>query len=112
MPGEDFWRTMMSSAIGLWRSLDRLHDQYIELAPAHPGKVPVVELLDVMENKARTTSYMPSFGIIGWIDPNEVLQRPTEDQDEDFDFGSGSASGQPGKAKVAARGDLDDEISF
>ena len=27
MPGEDFWRTMMSSAIGLWRSLDRLHDQ-------------------------------------------------------------------------------------
>src|SRR5215831_5690839 len=26
MPGEDFWRTLMSSAIGLWRSLDRLHD--------------------------------------------------------------------------------------
>jgi len=41
-----------------------------------------------------------------------VLQRPTEDQDEDFDFGSGSASGQPGKAKVAARGDMDDEIPW
>src|SRR6516165_12741396 len=26
MPGEDFWRTLMSSAIGLWRSLDRLDD--------------------------------------------------------------------------------------
>jgi hypothetical protein len=41
-----------------------------------------------------------------------VLQRPTEDQDEDFDFRSGSASGQPGKAKVAARGDMDDEVPF
>jgi hypothetical protein len=87
MPGEDFWRTMMSSAIGLWRSLDRLHDQYVELAPAHPGKVPVVELLDVMEIKARTTSYIASFGIIGWIGPDEVLQR-------------------------RARGDMDDEIPF
>jgi hypothetical protein len=87
MPGEDFWRTMTSSAIGLWRSLDRLHDQYVELAPAHHGKVPVVELLDVIESKARTTSYMPSFGITGWIGPDEVLQRPT-------------------------RGDMDDEIPF
>src|SRR5262249_952474 len=87
MPGEDFRRTMMSSAIGLWRSLDRLHDQYVELAAVHPGKVPVVELLDVMEIKARTTSYMPSFDIIGWIGPDEVLHRPT-------------------------RGDLDDEIPF
>jgi hypothetical protein len=87
MPDEDFWRTMMSSAIGLWRSLDRLHDQYVELAPAHLGKVPVVKLLDVIESKARTTSYMPSFDIIGWIGPDEVLHRPT-------------------------RGDLDDEIPF
>ena len=81
--GENFRRTMMSSAIGLWRSLDRLHDQYVELAPAHTGKVPVVELLDVMEIKARTTSYMPSFGIIGWVGPDEVLQRPTRDDLDD-----------------------------
>ena len=107
MPGEDFWRTLMSSAIGLWRSLDRLHDQYVEFAQKHPGKVPLVELIDVMEIKARTTSYAPTFGIIGWVDPDEVLQPPTEDQDEDFDFGSGS--GQSAKAKVAARGDLDDD---
>ena len=106
MPGENFWRTLMSSAIGLWRSLDRLHDQYVELAPAHLGKVPVVKLLDVIESKARTTSYMPSFDIIGWIGPDEVLQRPTEDQDFGF------ASGQPRKAKVAARGDMDDEVPF
>src|SRR5262249_4305104 len=112
MPGEDFWRTLMSSAIGLWRSLSRLHDQYVELAQKHPGKVPVVELIEVTEVKARTTSYAPTFNIIDWVDPNEVLQRPTEDQDEDFGFASGSASGQPGKAKVAARGDMDDEIAF
>jgi hypothetical protein len=87
MPGEDFWRTVMSSAIGLWRSLDRLHDQYVELAPAHPGKVPVAKLLDVMEIKARTTSYAPSFGIIDWIDPDEVLQRPTRsDLDDEIPF--------------------------
>jgi hypothetical protein len=43
-----------------------------------------------MESKARTTSYMPSFGIIGWIGPDEVLQRPTEDH----------------------RGDMDDEVPF
>ena len=87
MPGENFWRTMMSSAVGLWRSLDRLHDQYIELTPEHPGKVPVVELLDVTEIKARTTSYMPSFGITGWIGPNEVLQRPTHsDLDDEIPF--------------------------
>ena len=86
MPGEDFWRTLMSSAIGLWRSLSQLHDQYIEFAQKHPGKVPLVELIDVMENKDRT-SYAPTFNIIDWVDPDEVLQRPT-------------------------RGDLDDEIPF
>ena len=74
--------------------------------------MPLVELIDVMENKARTTSYAPTFNIIDWVDPNKVLQRPTEDQDEDFGFASGSASGQPGKAKVAARGDMDDEVAF
>src|SRR5262245_40531470 len=116
MPGEDFRRTMMSSAIGLWRSLDRLHDQYVELAPAHPDKVPVVELLDVMENKARTTSYMPSFGIIGWVGSGEVLRRPTED--EDFVFETTAPAKRSGNdkaaaaAKVAARGDMDDEIPF
>jgi hypothetical protein len=116
MPGEDFWRTMMSSAIGLWRSLDRLDDQYVELAPAHPGKVPVVELLDVMEVKARTTSYMPSFGIIGWISLDEVLQRPTEDEDFAFETAApAKRSGNdkpPAADKVAVRGDLDDEIPF
>src|SRR5262249_36912250 len=108
MPGEDFWRTMMSSAIGLWRSPARVPDQYAELAPAHPGKVPVVELVDVMEKKARTTSYMPSFAIIGWIGPDEVLQRPTED--EDFVFDTTAPAKRSGNdkaaaaAKVAARG--------
>jgi hypothetical protein len=102
MPGEDFWRTLMSSAIGLWRSLSRLHSQYVEFVQKHPGKVPLVELIDVLENKART-SCTPTFNIIDWVDPNEVLQRPTEDR---------SASSQPGKAKVAAHGDMDDEIPF
>jgi hypothetical protein len=66
----------------------------------------------VVEIKDRTTSYAPTFRIIDWVDPDEVLQPPTEDQDEDFDFGSGSASGRPGKAKVPARGDMDDEVPF
>jgi hypothetical protein len=112
MPGEDFWRTLMSSAIGLWRSLDRMHDDYCKLTEQHPGKVPLAELIEVVEIKGRTTSYAPTFGIIDWVNPDEVVQRPTEDQDEDFGFESGSASGQPGKAKVAARGDMDDEIPF
>jgi hypothetical protein len=87
MPGENFWRAMMSSAVGLWRCLDQLHDQYVELRPGHPGKVPVVELLNVAEIKARTTSYMPSFGITGWIGPDEVLQRPTHsDLDDEIPF--------------------------
>jgi hypothetical protein len=103
MPGEDFLRTLMSSAIGLWRSLDRLHDDYCKFAKQHPGNVPLVELIDVAEIKGRTTSYAPTFKIIDWVDPNEVLQRPTEDR---------SASSQPGKAKVTARGDTDDEIPF
>ena len=106
---------MMSSAIGLWRSLDRLHDRYLELARAHPGKVPVVELLDVMESKARTTSYMPSFGIIGWIGPDEVLQRPTEDEDLVSETAAPAKRGgndKPAAAKVADRGDMDDEIPF
>src|SRR6516165_2146317 len=98
MPGENFWRTLMSSAIGLWRSLDRLHDQYVELAQKHPGKVPLVELIDVMEIKGRTTSYEPTFDIIDWVEPDEVLP--------------GSASGQTGKPKVVARGDMDDEVPF
>jgi hypothetical protein len=92
MPGEDFWRTLMSSAIGLWRSLDRLHDDYCKFTKQHPGKVPLVELIEVVESRGRTTSYAPTFGIIDWVDPDEVLQRPTEDEDE----------GQPGKAKGRA----------
>jgi hypothetical protein len=112
MRGEDFWRTLMSSAIGLWRSLDRLHDEYCKFAKQHPGKVPLIELIEVVESKGRTISYAPTFGIIDWVDPDEVVQRPTEDQDEDFGFESRSASGQPGKAKVAARGDMDDEVPF
>ena len=51
-----------------------------------------------MEIKGRTTSFAPVFGIIDWVDPDEVLQ--------------GSASGQPGKAKVAARADMNDEVAF
>ena len=98
MPGENFWRTLMSSAIGLWRSLDRLHDQFVVLAQKHPGMVPLVELIDVMEIMGRTTSYEPTFDIIDWVDPDEVLP--------------GSASGQPGKPKVVARGDMDDEVPF
>jgi hypothetical protein len=90
--------------------------KYVELAPAHPGKVPVVELLDVMEVKARTTSYMPSFGIIGWISLDEVLQRPTEDEDFAFETAApAKRSGNdkpPAADKVAVRGDLDDEIPF
>ena len=66
-PGEDFWRTMTSSAIGLWRSLDRLHDDYCQVAKQHPGKVPLVELIEVVEIKGRTTSYAPTFGIIDWV---------------------------------------------
>jgi hypothetical protein len=104
MPGEDFLRTLMSSAIGLWRSLDRLHDDYCKFTKQHPAKVPLVALIEVVEIKGRTTSYAPTFGIIDWVDPDEVPQRPIEE--------SGSASGQPGKAKVAARGDMDDEIPF
>ena len=69
-------------------------------------------MIEVVEIKGRTTSYAPAFGIIDWVDPDEVVQRPTEDQDEDFGFQSGSASGQPSKAKVAARGDMDDEMPF
>jgi hypothetical protein len=88
---------LMSSAIGLWRSLDRLHDDYCKFAKQHPGKAPLVELIEVVEIKGRTTSYAPTFGIIDWVDPDEVLQRPT---------------GQPSKAKVAARGDMNDEIAF
>src|SRR5262249_39141190 len=37
MPGEDFGRTWMSSAIGLWRSLDRTHRDHSKL-PQQPSR--------------------------------------------------------------------------
>lgn len=56
------------------RALDELHNKFIEQAPAHPGKMPVVTIEGVETIKVSTPQgelrfKAPKMSITGWIDP-------------------------------------------
>ena len=53
-------REFLSTAIAAWAAVDRLHDVYLRDADKHPGQLPVVELVDVIETKERVRHQLPA----------------------------------------------------
>jgi len=62
-------REFSSTANAVWAAIDRLHDVYLRDADKHPGQLPVVELVDVIEiSTASGPSFQPALKIVNWTD--------------------------------------------
>ena len=62
-------REFFSTAIAAWAAVDRLHDVYLHDVDKHPGQLPVVELVDVIEIRtASGPSFQPALKIVDWMD--------------------------------------------
>ena len=60
-------REFMSTARSAWDAVDALHTAYLNQVPEHPGQLPVVELIDVIEKRtASGSSFVPAFKIVDW----------------------------------------------
>jgi hypothetical protein len=106
--GEDFWRELMSTAIGLWHGLDELHTEFVELSREHPDMVPVVELDEVHAiQTSNGTIYEPSFSIIDWIGRDAVPAPRPRPQPKAV-----RAPAKTAKSRPAKRNDLDEEAPF
>lgn len=71
-------RELSSAAKTVVRALDELHDQYVAEAPAHEGKVPVVEIKGGKKIKVNTPGgelsfKVPDWSIVGWTDRPEQM---------------------------------------
>jgi hypothetical protein len=64
---------LASTAVNLWRSIDGLHDKFLEECGRHAGKLPVVVVQEFARVQNRNgTYYRPIFKIVGWA------KRPAE----------------------------------
>jgi hypothetical protein len=91
----------MSTSIGLWAGIDKLHDLYEAGLRDHPGELPVV----VMTGAVRTdinggTSFEPVLKIESWV------PRPPELPEEGIPLAT------MGKKSINKHDDMDDAISF
>jgi hypothetical protein len=92
-------RELMSTSIGMWNAMDALYTAYEAAAPQHPGQLPLVKLVDVIEvRNAAGTSFEPKFEIIAWV------PRPVE-----LVVGRPPAPAAPTKS---ANGLTDDDVPF
>jgi hypothetical protein len=98
-------RELLSTAIGAWVGVDKLHDAFLAEAAEHPGEVPVVEFVDSVENKSPAgVSHEPVFEIVEWVSrPNDIPAKPVPRPAPTTD--------KPG-TKKARRSDLDDDIPY
>jgi hypothetical protein len=73
-------RELISTARGLWNSIDTLHDRYLAAIASHPGELPVVTLGDVRKVKtAAGTTFVPVFNIADWVPrPPELTGLPQD----------------------------------
>ena len=61
-------RELMSTSVGLWAGLDKLHDAYVDGSKDHPGEVPVVVITNCIKTEtSQKTSFEPVFAIEEWI---------------------------------------------
>jgi hypothetical protein len=94
-------RELMSTSVGLWSGIDRIHDAYEAGLRDHPGMLPVV----VMTGAVRTdinggTSFEPVLKIESWA------PRPPELPEEGIPLAT------MGKKSTNKHDDMDDAISF
>jgi hypothetical protein len=69
MSGETGPREFLSTASGVWNGLSDLHDLYLSMAAANPGKVPVVGIEDMREETTtKGSSFEPVFSILKFVD--------------------------------------------
>ncbi len=64
-------RELAGTANAFLRGINTIHDEYLRLAPANPGKLPVLTLEDTIAIESgggakRSTNYTPVFAISGW----------------------------------------------
>lgn len=87
------------------RAIDTLHDQYVEQAPAHKGKMPVVlidgtETVKIQTPQGELRFKVPKWQITGWVDP------PAAFGEADAPAPVAAPAPKPAPAKAAA---LDDD---
>jgi hypothetical protein len=90
-------REFMSTSISAWNAMSALHDDYLAEAGKHPGQLPDVALVNVIERHySAGSSFEPVFKIIEWVPrPNDL---------------NGMAPPQSKRAKRSD--DMDDHIPF
>ena len=94
-------RELMSTSIGLWSGIDRLHDAYEAGLRDHPGELPVVVMLGANKTEINGgTSFEPVLEIESWG------QRPQELPDEGIPLAT------IGKKPAAKQDGMDDAIPF
>lgn len=95
-------RELMSTSIGLWAGLDKLHDDYLAELKDHQGELPSVVITGVVKTETPNgTSFEPTFAIEEWV------PRPPE-----LPVG-GIAPATADKKKAAKQpADMDDAIPF
>jgi hypothetical protein len=64
-------RELAGTANAFLRGINAVHDEYVKLAPANPGKLPVLVLQDTIgvesgSGSRKSTNYTPVFSIEGW----------------------------------------------
>ncbi len=64
-------RELAGTANAFLRGINAVHDEYLRLAPANPGKLPVLTLQDTIAVESgggtkKSTNYQPVFAIAGW----------------------------------------------
>lgn len=106
-------RELISTAEAVWYSIDDLHEKYLGGVTAHAGCLPVVDIVEVREEKAKnSTAFAPVFQIVGWTPrPAELPIAPATRMAKaavpDPNFGRDDPFARP-----TVRDALEDDIPF
>jgi len=114
-------RELISTAEALWYAIDDLHGQYLAGVAAHAGCLPVVDIAEVREERAKNSvAYAPVFKIVGWLPrPPELpaggiahATKVTKTAAPDQNFGRDDPATDFARMSVKDDADFDDEIPF
>jgi hypothetical protein len=100
-------REFISTALATWNAIDTLHTAYAKEAGKHPGQLPTVKLVEVIETRsANGTSFTPVFEIDGWV------ARPVDMPKGQSVDTAGATERKPAKPARRGRDDFDQDIPF
>ncbi len=67
----------MSTALAVWGAIDSVHTAFEKQHKNHPGKVPVLKLVDVIRSKMPNgTSFLPALTIDRWVPRPDDMPAP------------------------------------